>query len=205
MKENLKDKKVLITLFIAVLLTGLHCWQYIKSEHEIRALINMIMSVIYLPVMVFIGPDKLPYFLVCYSFIYLPLEQFDNYTSLFLVCSATSLKRKISHVFIPYLIETIILYMITGMEISHICIRGLYILFFWIIFYLIQDEHADVKPLNLTLDEEKILEQLCKGKEVKELEWSENTIYKKLREARNRNNCLSNDELKTRFRYRNII
>lgn len=205
MKENLKDKKVIMTLVIATLLAGLHLWQYIKSDHEIRALINLIMSVIYIPTMVFMGPAKLPYFLVCYAFIYLPFEQFDNYTSLFLICSATSLKRKISHVFIPYLIETIIIYMFVDMEISHICIRSLYILYFWLFYYIIQDKHADVKPLKLTVDEEKILEQLCKGMEVKELEWSENTVYKKLREARTRNDCLTNDELKTRFRYRSII
>ena len=96
-------------------------------------------------------------------------------------------------------------YMLSGKEISHIAVSTLYVLFFWQVYVYIQDRHADVEPLKLTPDEEKILEQLCKGREVKELEWSENTVYKKLREARNRNNCLTNDELKTKFRYRSII
>ncbi|MCQ2081575.1 MAG: hypothetical protein MJZ11_07945 [Lachnospiraceae bacterium] len=205
MKNNLQDKKVLCTLGIAVLLVGLHLWQFIKSEYEIRALVNLIMTVVYIPVIILWGFEGVPYFLVAYAAIYLPLEEFDNYTSLFLLFSATSLKRKLKYLFIPYIIETIVCYMINGYEISHLCISCLFILFFYEIFLHIQDKHADVQYLELTIDEEKILEQLCRGREVKELEWSENTVYKKLREARHRNNCLTNDELKTRFKFRKII
>lgn len=205
MKNNFEDKKVFMTALIAVLLIGLHSWQFIKSGHDVRALVNLIMTVIYIPVVTIWGFKGVPYFLVAYAAIYLPLEEFDNYTSLFLLFSATSLKRKLKHLFVPYMIETAVFYMINGYEISHLVISCLFILFFYIIFLKIQDKHADVKYLDLTIDEEKILEQLCKGREVKELEWSENTVYKKLREARRRNDCLTNDELKTRFKYRRIL
>lgn len=205
MKNNFEDKKVFYTAFIAVLLVGLHTWQFIKSGYDIRALVNLIMSVIYIPVVTIWGFKGVPYFLVAYAAIYLPLEEFDNYTSLFLLFSATSLKRKLKYLFIPYMVETIVSYMINGYEISHLAISCLFIIFFYIVFLYIQDKNADIKFLNLTADEEKILEQLCEGREVKELEWSENTVYKKLREARRRNDCLTNDELKTRFKYRKIL
>lgn len=205
MKNNFEDKKVFYTACIAVLLVGLHTWQFIKSGHDVRALVNLIMSVIYIPVVTIWGFKGVPYFLIAYAAIYLPLEEFDNYTSLFLLFSATSLKRKLKYLFIPYMVETIVSYMINGYEISHLAISCLFIIFFYIVFLYIQDKNADIKFLNLTADEEKILEQLYEGREVKELEWSENTVYKKLREARRRNDCLTNDELKTRFKYRKIL
>lgn len=203
--KNLRDKKVIYTLIIALLLIGLHIWQYVKSGHDSRALINLVMCSVFVPLIIFCGMSCLPYFLLAYCYIYLPFEEYDNYTSLFLLCSAISLNKRLRLSFIPYIIETIIVYMVTGLEISHLCVTLLYILFFWQVYVYIQDRHANIEPLQLTIDEEKILEQLCKGKEVKELGWSENTVYKKLREARIRNGCLSNDELKTKFRYRDII
>lgn len=205
MRNNLRDEKVLKTLGIAVLLVGFHAWQFDKSGHDIRALINLIMSAAYIPIIIFWGFDAVPYFLVVYGAIYLPFEEFDNYTSLFLLFSAISIKRNLKYLFVPYVIELVVVYMATGLEISHTSISCLFIAYFYQIFLHIQDKHADIKYLNLTVDEEKILEQLCKGKEVKELGWSENTVYKKLREARHRNNCLTNSELKTRFKYRQII
>lgn len=55
--------------------------------------------------------------------------------------------------------------------------------------------------LVLESDEKKILEELIAGKEIKEIElYSQNTIYTKLRAARDRNNCVNNDELVTRYK-----
>lgn len=204
MKNNLKDKKVLITFLIAVMLIFLHTWQYINS-HDPRALVNLIMCSIYIPVALLFGFRALPYFLLSYCFIYLPLEEFDNYTSLFLLCSATSLNKKLRFCFIPYVIETITVYIINDFEISHICITFLYILFFWQIYVIIvENKFKDFEPLDLKPEEEKILIELCKGKQQKEIDfYSPQTVSKKLREAAERNNCLSPEELKLRYKLTN--
>lgn len=58
-----------------------------------------------------------------------------------------------------------------------------------------------MKPLNLEPDEEKIISELAKGKLQKEIDlFSHVTISKKLKEARERNNCISTDELVTKYK-----
>lgn len=202
MRNNLRDKKVLFTLGIAVLLVALHVWQY-SASHDIRALINLIMCSVFIPVSIFFGFNALPYFLLSYCFIYLPFEEFDNYTSLFLLCSATSLNKKLRFCFIPYVIETVTVYIFNDFEISHITITFLYILFFWQIYCIIQENRfREYEPLDLKPEEEKILNELIKGKQQKEIDfYSPQTVSKKLREAAERNNCLSSEELKLRYKY----
>lgn len=204
-KNNLRDVKVLSILGITIALIGLHIWQYMKSD-DIRALINLIMCSVLVPSIVIGGFNILPYFLLCYCFVYLPVEEFDNYTSLFLLFSATSLNKKLRFCFIPYVVETISVYMINGLEISHVTISLLYILFFWQIYVYIQDRHADVTPLDLKEDEIRILQELAKGKQQKEIDfYSHVTVSKKLKEARERNNCISTDELVTKYKSTNQI
>lgn len=206
MKNNLKDKKVFNIIVLAFFLIGLHTWQFIKSGHDIRALINLVMCAVCIPSLLIWGLSALPYFLLVYCFIYLPFEEFDNYTSLFLLCSAISLKKKLRFCFIPYVVEVITVYMMNNMEISHISISILYVIFFWEIYIHIQDRHADVEPLELKPEEEKILQELAKGKMQKEIEfYSHVTVSKKLKDARERNNCISTDELVTKFKSTNQI
>lgn len=206
MKNNLKDKKVLCTLCVGVLLIGLHSWQFVKSGYDTRALVNLVMCGIYIPAVIFSGMSCLPYYLLSYCFIYLPFESFDNYTSLLLLCSAISLNKRLRFCFIPYVIETITVYMMSGKEISHISISLLYILFFWQVYVHIQDRHADMEPLNLTPEEEKIINELAKGKMQKEIDfYSHVTVSKKMREARERNNCISTDELVHKYKSTNQI
>ena len=204
--KNLRDKKVLFTFMLAVLLMALHAWQYAKSGHDPRALTNLIMCSLFIPAVIIWGMNCLPYFLLVYCFIYLPFEEFDNYTSLFLLCSAISLKKKLRFCFIPYIIETITTYMLTGKQISHISVSVLYILFFWQVYVYIQDRHADTEPLDLKEDEIRILQELAKGKQQKEIDfYSHVTVSKKLKEARERNNCISTDELVTKYKSTNQI
>lgn len=206
MKNRLRDPKVMYMVGIAVLLAALHAWQYVKSGYDIRALINLIMSIIFIPSVLIGGFNCLAYFLLVYCFVYLPFEEFDNYTSLFLLCSAISLNKKLRFCYIPYIVETITVYMLNDMEISHISVSVLYVLFFWQVYIFIQNRHADVTPLDLKEDEIKILQELAKGKQQKEIDfYSHVTVSKKMREARERNNCISTDELVTKFKSTNQI
>lgn len=55
--------------------------------------------------------------------------------------------------------------------------------------------------LHLTPDEEYILSELMQGKQQKEIaKWNKNTVSKKLKQARERNNILSNAELLLLYR-----
>lgn len=96
--------------------------------------------------------------------------------------------------------------MLTGKQISHISVSVLYILFFWQVYVYIQDRHADTEPLDLKEDEIRILQELAKGKQQKEIDfYSHVTVSKKLKEARERNNCISTDELVTKYKSTNQI
>lgn len=202
--DNIKDKTVYINLILAGILVVLHSWQFVKSGHDVRALVNLIMIVIFLVGTFIFGYKGLSYFLAIYSFIWLPFEEFDSLTSLLLLLSAISLNKKLWVWFIPYCISTLVIYMVKGLEISHVGVTACYLYFFWNIYVHIRANHNKQDKLVITETEEQILKELCNGKEVKELELSENTVYKKLREARERNDCLSNDELKTRYRNCNM-
>lgn len=206
MRVYFKDKYTRMTVFLAFILLLLHSWQFIKSDYDIRPLINLVMVAVYIPVALFFGLNCLPFYLLVYSFIWIPFESFDNYTSLFLLCSAISLNKKLSVCFIPYCVETVVCYMMNGLQISHISITACYILFFWNIYIQIQDRHADFEPLDLKEDEERILSELAKGKMQKEIDfYSHVTVSKKLKEARERNNCISTDELVTKYKSTNQI
>lgn len=57
-------------------------------------------------------------------------------------------------------------------------------------------ETRQICVLQLTEDEEFILDELSQGKQQKEIRrWNKNTVSKKLKQARERNNILSNAEL----------
>lgn len=195
-----EEKITLSTFVIAVVLVGLHTWQYVKSKYEIRALVNLIMASIYVLCSLIFGIKSLSYFLVIYAFVWLPFEEFDSLTSLFLFLSAVSLNKKLWVCFLPYCICVFMTYMFLDLEISHVGITSCYILFFWNVYKGIREKHSEIKPLVLTDEEEMILKELCDGKEVKELNMSEKTAYNKLREARQRNNCLTNKELKQQYK-----
>lgn len=70
----------------------------------------------------------------------------------------------------------------------------------------LKEEIQELKKLKkeklvLTPDEELIIQELCAGKEIKEVDiYSQNTVYVRLREARNRNGCINNDELIARYK-----
>lgn len=206
MKNNLKDKKVLFTIILAVVLILLHSWQYIKSDYQIEPLINLIMVCLYVPLALIFGFSVLPVYLLVYSFVWVPFESFDNYTSLFLLCSAISLNKRLRVCIIPYCVETIIFYMTSGRAISHICITACYILFFWNIYIFIQNKHAEIEPLILKAEEEKIIKDLANGKQQKQIDYySHVTTCRKLKEARERNNCVSNGELVARYKTTNQL
>lgn len=195
-----EDKTTLYNFIIALVLVGLHSWQFVKSDFEIRALVNLVMAIIFVITSLFLGNKGLSYFLVTYSFVWLPFEEFDSLTSLLLFLSAVSLNKRLWICFIPYCIGVFMTYMFQDLEISHIGVTACYILFFWNVYKSIREKHSQIKPLVLTDEEEIILKELCEGKEVKELNMSEKTAYNKLREARQRNNCLTNKELKEQYK-----
>lgn len=196
-----KDNKVLISVMLVSVLVLLHTWQFIRSDFNIKALVNLAVSVAYIPIVMICGLKAVPLFLACYGLIYIPFESFDNYTSLFLLFSAISINRKLKGLIWVYLIETLICYIIKGFQISHIAITACYIIYMWNVYIIIQNKRLEVEKLTLTDDEVHILNQLLDGKEIKEVVgFSQNTVYKKLRSARERNDCITNDELILRYK-----
>lgn len=197
-----KDNFIVYTLLFAVILAGLHAWQYVKSGFLINPLINLIMVVIYIPVAIVFRRKCLPLYLMIYGFILLPYERFGDLTSLFMVLCGIALNSKFKYCIYAYIVEIISCYILNGLAISNFVIEIIYVLFFLTFFLIVQNNHATKKdPLYLKDDEKKILELILSGKEIKEItEFSQNTVYKKLRDARERNDCFTNEELITRYK-----
>ncbi len=81
---------------------------------------------------------------------------------------------------------------------THLAIHALTCSFFYFGLNLLWEFEQNKKnqKLQLESDEEKILEQLADGKEKNDIEgYSEITVYRKCKSARERNNILTNDEL----------
>lgn len=157
----------------------------------------------------FIFKRKLfPPFYLLYSIVLTFILAFDktflynNYTALFIVCIVIIVKPKLVKIALPlYFISACVAFALNEENLIHFFI---YIIrsawFVGIVTFFVSSEFQR-KKLVLYDDEIKILEQLRSGKMYqKEVEgFSENTVYRKLKAARERNGNLTRDELLQAF------
>lgn len=225
--KSLKDKKVCECLICLLFLTVCHWVQFFRSGYNIQAGIRGICSGVALIITFFTGRKFWNPILFAWAMAILYWNRFHNYTSFIMILIAIWLNPKTRFPYLLcYSIGVFISLILYKDTFTHILIHGVGCAFFYTLFaamyHIIQyfkrviiflhhenrklrSENQELKKLKkdkliLNPDEEEIIKELLTGKEVKELDiYSQNTIYTRLRAARNRNGCKNNEELKARY------
>lgn len=204
-RNYLKDNFVIFTSVLSGILCVLYVWKAILAKEFFWGLwIVPAVNLLYVVLAFFLQRKVFAWFYLFYSIILVFLiafeetRLFNNYTALFLVCIVIMMKPDVKYVAISlYYVAVCIAFLINEESLMHFLIhidRSLW--FLGSIFYVL-NSHFEPKKLILFEDEEKILEQLCSGKIYqKEVEgFSENTVYRKLKAARERNGNLTREQL----------
>lgn len=219
------DRKfILFTMIISGILAILYSWKLYAEWNNLNysespcgtgscpiiAFLIIGMNLLYIPYAAVFQKKGFHWFYLVYAAVLLCASAFEstyiynNYTALFIVCIVFSIQPKIkTPAVIFYLTMVTALFLINKEKdfylfLIHV-VRSIW--YIGIVEYVLADKFRR-KKLVLYEDERKILDQLCDGKVYqKEVEgFSENTIYRKLKAARERNGNLTRDQLVDQYR-----
>lgn len=223
----LRERNIIDGLICLAFLTACHWIQFSQSS-LIQAAIRGICTTIAFFVTLFTGRKYWNPLLFVWALAILYWNRFINYTSFIMILIAIWLNPKTKFPYLlTYSCGVLVSLFLYKDSFSHLIIHFFGCFFFYAIFsgmyhivqyrekviHFLHEENRRLRKenqelrklkknkLNLTPDEATIISELCAGKEIKELDylWSQNTIYTRLREARERNGCINNEELKSRF------
>ena len=193
-----------LSLIINNILLITHALQFVRSDFYWKPLVYIGICILFdIAIVVSDGKYLSEFFLVA-GLGFIACNRFDDPSPFMIIAIGIYLKptRKTIYTLIyvaAWLIMMAIYHDTFTHAIIHACICCL------VLIGEIQLEHAKAEapkeePLVLTPSEEDILRQIADGAEIKAISgYSENTAYKKLREARIRNNVRTNWELVSKF------
>lgn len=203
------DFFVLFTIVISALLALLYTWKSYKEGFLLIGCIIITLNILYIPFALIFKKNGFHWFYLLYSAILLWAAAFEdtylynNYTALFIVCLVIMIQPKVRiPAIIFYFAAVSFLFAMNEEFIYHYFIHIVRsIWYIGIVEYILKDKFRR-KKLVLYEDEKMILDQMCEGKVYqKEVEgFSENTIYRKLKAARERNGNLTRDQLVEAYR-----
>ncbi|WP_178842255.1 hypothetical protein [uncultured Treponema sp.] len=203
--DFLKDNFVIFTSGLSVILCALYVWKaFLSKDFFWGSWIVPAVNLLYAVLVFFLGRKVFVWFYLLYSVVLVFLIAFEksclfnNYTALFMLCIVIMMKPSIKYVAISlYFAVVSIAFLINEESIVHFLIHIDRSVWFLGSIFFVLNSHFEPKKLILFEDEEKILEQLCSGKIYqKEVEgFSENTVYRKLKAARERNGNLTREQL----------
>lgn len=203
--DFLKDNFVIFTSGLSVILCALYVWKAFLSKNFFwGSWIVPAVNLLYVILAFFLNRKAFVWFYLLYSVVLVFLIAFEksclfnNYTALFMLCIVIMMKPSIKYAAISlYFAVVSIAFLINEESIVHFLIHIDRSVWFLGSIFFVLNSHFEPKKLILFEDEEKILEQLCSGKIYqKEVEgFSENTVYRKLKAARERNGNLTREQL----------
>lgn len=203
-KTFLDDKFVAYTSIFSLLLGLLYIWKGFSYGFNIWNWIIISIDFLYIPAALIFKKKIFPVFYLTYAIFIVFVIAFNktflynNFSALFMICIVVLLFPKSAvPSFILYFLACCIVFAINEESLCHFLIHIVRsIWYISILLYTINNRY-ERKKLILNQDEKNILEQLSNGKVYqKEVEgFSENTIYRKLKKARERNGNLTRDEL----------
>lgn len=205
--EEFKNDNITVQImYVLIALFGLHFYQYFNSGFSLNCLYRVVYFGVSIVFTLIFGKKASYVTLVAFSFTAEYLNTFNNYTSLFCILMAVRMFKSTEKFLIPlYFMNTVFSLIYQNKNISHIAIHLLTAFLFYLLFYYERKE-AEKDFFFVTEDEMKILEEMRKGKQLKELDlFNKNTITKKLKQARGRNRCATNSELLCEYIKRNPI
>lgn len=203
--DFLKDNFVIFTSGLSVILCALYVWKAFLSKNFFwGSWIVPAVNLLYVILAFFLNRKAFVWFYLLYSVVLVFLIAFEetclfnNFTALFMLCIVIMMKPSIKYAAISlYFAVVSIAFLINEESIVHFLIHIDRSVWFLGSIFFVLNSHFEPKKLILFEDEEKILEQLCSGKIYqKEVEgFSENTVYRKLKAARERNGNLTREQL----------
>ncbi len=209
----LNDHFVLFTSVLSGILCALYVWKGFSEGFFIGTWIIALMNFLYIPAAAIFRRKCFSYFYLIYAVILVFMIAFEktflfnNYTALFLVCIVIMIKPQVRFVAISLYIAAIcVAFSINGESVFHFLIHLTRTIWFFGTVFFVTENNFERKKLILYEDEIKILLQLCDGKIYqKEVEgFSENTVYRKLKAARERNGNLTREQLVELFKKEQI-
>lgn len=203
------DKFVLYTAVVSGILGSLYIWKGLQTQFFVWAWLIIGMNFLYIPLAFIFRRGLFPFFYLFYSGILIFTTAFDktflynNYTALFVVCIVCMIQPKIRRfAIISYFVLVSVAFALNEEVIYHYFIHVVRSLWFFGIVDFVLNDKFKRKKLVLFQDERQILDQLCGGllyqKEVEG--FSENTIYRKLKAARERNGIPTREKLVELYR-----
>lgn len=207
--DFLSDNFTLFTCILSAIISVLYVGLGFEDGFNTGVWLILSINVLYIPCVLIFTKKSFPYFYMVYSLILvfiLAFEKtflFNNFSALFILSIVILYNQKLELPgYILYFISTTIAFVLNEESLvhylSHIA-RSL-----WFIQILTVTIHRTYtrKKLILYDDEKEILRQLSNGKVYQKevIGFSENTIYRKLKSARERNGNITRDELVELFR-----
>lgn len=208
-EKSKNDFFIIFTIIISALLALLYTWKSYKEGFILIGCVIITLNILYIPFALIFKKDGFHWFYLIYSAVLLLAAAFENtylynnYTALFIVCLVIMIQPKIRLPAIMfYFALASVLFAMNEESIYHYFIHIVRSIWYvGIVEYILNDKFRR-KKLVLYEDERMILDQMCEGKVYqKEVEgFSENTIYRKLKAARERNGNLTRDQLVEEYR-----
>ncbi len=205
---------VLLSSVLAATIATLYTIKGLQDGFLPGTVIIIALNLLWIPVTIIFRQKSFAWYCLLYAIVLIYLTAFEktflfnNYTPLFLICIVIGLKPALTEVvLVLYAAAVSIAFALNEEPALYLLIHLIRSAWFVLCVLFVNDEreirrqNAEHK-LVLYDDEREILSQLAAGKVYqKEIEgYSENTIYRKLKAARERNGCTTRDELVERFR-----
>lgn len=195
------DRLIQMTVVLSFVFLALHVIGYFDSDGKMEVVIRAMALLIY-PLFAFIGNRKgMRFWVVIYAYILFWFYGTLNYTP-FIILAILSYRfdlQKSIAVFIIYAILVSVRSTINDIAPFRIVFHGLKcgVFYYGIKVFL---KYEKKEKLRLMPDEILILEELSKGKQLNELTlFSNNTVCRKLKAARERNGLKSNEDLVLKY------
>lgn len=207
-KSFFSDNFLFYTSLLSLIRGGLYVWKGFSDGFSVWAFIIIAFDFLYIPLAFIFKKKMISWFCLIYSFALIFILAFDktflynNFSALFLVCIVFMINSKFTKVALcSYFSFVCVAFLLNEENLIHFFLHIARSLWFIVIVKNVLNNQFNRKKLNLYEDEIRILKQLTNGKVYqKEIEgFSENTVYRKIKNARERNGNISKDELLKRF------
>lgn len=204
-----KDNFIIVTSLLSVVTAGLYFARILTEGANWKLLFLSAANLLYVPFILIFKKKSFSFFYLFYSVVVVFILAFtktalyNNFSALFVFCIVYMLNPKLKiPALIAYAIAASIAFILNDEGIIHFLSHMTRSAWFVIVLEYIFQHKYDRKALILYEDEKQILDQLCDGtmyqKEVQG--FSENTVYRKLKAARERNGNVTRDQLVEMYR-----
>lgn len=203
------DKFAFYTTLISIAISILYFWKGMTDGFSKSVYILIFSNLLFVPFSIFWSKKAFPAFYLTYTIVIIIIlakektHLYDNYSALFILCIVFMKNPKLKKLsVILYFLGISFAFAINKESLCHFLIhitRSVWFLF--AVDYTLSDKYQR-KKLILYEDEKEILNQLSQGKiyQKEVTGFSENTIYRKLKAARERNGNLTREELLSRYK-----